>query len=80
LFSNPTLPPQAVVSQLTPSNQLCGLEEHRLNFYLSNRGSGIVKLNYLADPKALLLNDGFDRPPLGQQQFFGIHHLLVESC
>ena len=73
--SNPTLPPNAVVLQLAPSNHLHSLGENSFNFHRHNRVSGQVRFDHPADQEVLLSGDGFDGGPLGQQQFFGIQRV-----
>ncbi len=75
LFSNPTLSPNTVVLQFSPRNDLCGLGEHCFNFHILNRISRLFGLNHPTDQKVLLFGDGFDRSPLGQQQFFGVQRV-----
>ena len=70
MASNPTLPPYAVVLQLSPTNYLRGLGKHRLYFYQLNWVRRLLGLDYPADQKVFLLGHGFHSRPLGQQQFF----------
>jgi len=76
--SNPTLPPNAVILQLQPGDDLRGLGKHSLDFYRYNRVSGQVRLDHPADQKVLLFGDGFDGSPLGQQQFFSAYENVRE--
>ena len=73
--SNPTLPPNTVVLQLSPRNDLRGFGEHCFNFHILNRIGRLFGLNHPTDLKVLLFGDGFDRSPLGQQQFFGVQRV-----
>ena len=73
--SNPTLPPHTVVLQITPSNLLHCFGKHRFNFNPFNRIGQLVGFNHPADQKMFLLGNGFDRSPLGQQQFFWVQQI-----
>ena len=74
-LSNPTLPPQAEILQVTPSNDLHSLRKHRLNFHQLNRVGGKFGLNHTADQEVLLFGHGLDRGPLGQQKFFRVQRV-----
>jgi hypothetical protein len=73
--SNPPLPPNTVVLQLTPGDDLRGLGEHCFKFHILNRIGRLFRLNHSADQKVLLFGDGYDGGPLGQQQFFGVQRV-----
>ena len=62
---NPALPPDLIVLQLTPSDDLRGLGKYSFDFYRYNRVGGQVRLDHPADQKVLLFGDGFDGGPLG---------------
>ena len=63
--SNPTLPPNTVVLQLTPSDDLRGLGKHGFDFHRFNRVGGQFGLNHPADQKVLLFGHGLNRRPFG---------------
>ncbi len=76
--SNPALPPNPVILQFTPSNQLRGLRENHLDFHRHNRVGGLFGLNHPADQKVFLFGHRFNRCPLGQQQFFGVQRVQLD--
>jgi hypothetical protein len=73
--SHPTLPPNAVVLQLTPRNDWRGLGKYGVDFHRHNRVGGQFGFDHPADQKVLLFGQGLHRRPLGQQQFFGIQRV-----
>ena len=74
---NPALPPNFIILKVTPCNDLRGLRKNGFNFDRFNGVAKLLGLNDLADQKVLLFGDGFDRGPLGQQQFFGVQWVHV---
>ena len=70
--SNPALPPDLIVLQRTPLDDLGGFREHRLDFHKLDRISFKFGLNNPTHQKVLLLVNGLDSGPFGQQQFFGV--------
>ena len=75
LPSNPALPPDLIVLQRTPLDDLGGFREHRFDFHQLDKISFNFRLNDFANKEVLLFGDGCDRSPLGQQQFFGIERV-----
>jgi hypothetical protein len=75
---NPTLPPDTIVLQLAPPDDLRGLGERRFDFHQFNWLCGKFGLNHSAHQEVLLLGHRFDGSPLGQQQFFGVEG--VHGC
>jgi hypothetical protein len=65
-LSNPTLPPNAVVLQLTPGDDLRGFGKHGFDFHRYDLVGGQFGLNHPVDQEVLLFGDGFDGSPLGQ--------------
>jgi hypothetical protein len=52
LPSNPSLSPNPIVLQVTPSNHLNRLGKHRFDFHLFNRVGGQLGLDDSADQKS----------------------------
>jgi hypothetical protein len=73
--SNPTLPPNTVVLQLSPRNDLRGLGKNSFDFYTFDGISGLLRLNHPADQEVLLFGYGPYGSPFGQQKFFGVQRV-----
>ena len=71
-YLHPTLPPNTVVLQRTPSDDLRGFGKHSFNFNRFNRIGRLFKLNHPTDQEVLLFGQGLYSRPFGQQQFFSL--------
>ncbi len=69
--SHPALPPNGVVAQIAPGNDLRGFGVSRLNLHQLNGVGGQGRRYDPDDQKMLLFGNGRHRCPFGQQQFFG---------
>ena len=69
---NPTLPPDLIVLQIAPGNDLSGFGKYGFDFHPLNRIGGQLRWDDLADQKVLLLGLRLHRRPFGQLQLFGV--------
>jgi len=70
--SNPALPLDADVLQVTPGNDLYGFGKHGFDLDQLNRIGGQLWLDHPADKKVLLFFHGCHCCPFAKQQFLGV--------
>jgi hypothetical protein len=82
--SNPTLPPNPVILEFTPRNDLNSFGKHSLNFHLLNWVCGQRGFDHPTDQKVLLFGHGLDSGPFDQLHRYKHHqsgvHQIYQSA